>query len=328
MRHQPPFLAALILLVFTAGWSQRAQGAAQQQGDIPQLVRDAQRIVFLGDSITYGGKYVVYFEAFLAGQRPDNPPTVINVGLPSETVSGLSEEGHAGGRFPRPDLAQRLEGVLQKTQPDLVFACYGINCGIYQPLDEFRFARYQRGIQRLRDAVADGEAQLVLVTPPMYDDQRGRLAFSYNGVMQQYSDWLLSLRSQGVRVIDLNGPMTREVQRRRQSDPEFTFQPDAVHPRDPGHWFMAQQVIQACLPLGRSVADTPEAMLSESRWPPDILKLIEKRMQLLRNSYLTAAGHQRPGIPAGVPLAEAEDQAAVITTEIQKRLANRRADER
>ena len=50
----------------------------------------------------------------------------------------MSEEGHAGGKFPRPDLHERLDRALPKTKPDLVFACYGMNDGIYLPLDEAR----------------------------------------------------------------------------------------------------------------------------------------------------------------------------------------------
>ncbi len=114
-----------------------------------ELLRQARTIVFLGDSITFGGGYVAGFEAWLltTGFRP--LPLVVNVGLPSETVSGLSEEGHAGGEFPRPDLTERLDRVLRLAKPDLVFACYGMNCGIYEPLNEERFRRYREGIEKL-----------------------------------------------------------------------------------------------------------------------------------------------------------------------------------
>ena len=74
-----------------------------------------KRIVFLGDSITYSGQYVDAFETFLFLRFPARQFEVINVGLPSETVSGLSEDGHADGKFPRPDLHERLDRVLAKT---------------------------------------------------------------------------------------------------------------------------------------------------------------------------------------------------------------------
>lgn len=65
---------------------------------------DAKRIVFLGDSITYSGEYVSYLELYLLKEFPERDYDIIDVGLPSETVSGLSEPGHAGGAFPRPDI--------------------------------------------------------------------------------------------------------------------------------------------------------------------------------------------------------------------------------
>ena len=66
-----------------------------------------RRIVFLGDSITYAGHYVDLVEAFLRLKNPGLRCEFLNLGLPSETVSGLSEPGHAGGAFPRPDLHER-----------------------------------------------------------------------------------------------------------------------------------------------------------------------------------------------------------------------------
>src|SRR2546426_9734607 len=77
-----------------------------------------KRILFLGDSITYAGQYVDRFEMLLFTQYPERQFEVINCGLPSETVSGLSEPGHAGGKFPRPDLHERLGRVLTKVKPD------------------------------------------------------------------------------------------------------------------------------------------------------------------------------------------------------------------
>ncbi|MDZ7617397.1 MAG: SGNH/GDSL hydrolase family protein [Patescibacteria group bacterium] len=270
-----------------------------------RLLRDARTVVFLGDSITFGGGYVADFEAWLLTQKLVPAPLVINVGLPSETVSGLSEEGHADGRFPRPDLAERLDRVLSLTKPDLVFACYGINCGIYEPLGEERFGRYREGMERLKQKVEAAGATLVVITPPSYDDQRKQSPFSYNAVLAHYSDWLLARRADGWLVVDLHGPMTAELARRRQSEPDFTFQPDAVHPNDEGHWFMARQLIRWFGDAEAAEALSPEAMLEARRISPDAMKSIRQRMALLRDAYLGAAGHLRPGIRAGLPVPEA-----------------------
>ncbi len=117
--------ACLVLL-------QQAPSAAASTNAVP----DAKRIVFLGDSITYSGHYIDYVEAVLLSQFPKSEFELINIGLPSETVCGLSEPGHAGGKFPRPNLHERLDRVLMKLKPDLIMACYGMNDGIYYPFSQ------------------------------------------------------------------------------------------------------------------------------------------------------------------------------------------------
>lgn len=284
------------------------------------LLQNSQRVVFLGDSITYAGHYVTYFDAWLLTQELEEVPTVINVGLPSETVSGLSEEGHAGGKFPRPHLAERLDRVLAKTKPDLVFACYGMNCGIYKPLDKDRFAKYQQGIGQLKEKVEALGAKFIVMTPPIFDDQVAQKSFSYNQVLDAYAAWLVEQREQGWLVIDLHTAMQQALERRRKKDPDFTFQGDAVHPNQAGHWVMAQQLFQWFGDEKAAAASTPEAMLSQAGVPEKVFPLIQQRSRVLRNASLSAAGHKRPGIKAGLPIPEAKQQAEKLTEEIQELL--------
>src|SRR6476620_129749 len=68
-----------------------------------RLPDSVHRIVFLGNSITYAGNYITDIEAYFITHYPKKEYEFINMGLPSETVSGLSERGHADGKFPRPD---------------------------------------------------------------------------------------------------------------------------------------------------------------------------------------------------------------------------------
>jgi lysophospholipase L1-like esterase len=314
MRHNllPLFRAIVTLCVLVSF-------ATADAADRMDLLRRSNTIVFLGDSITFGGHYVACFDAWLLTQGLAQRPTVINAGLPSETVSGLSEDGHAGGRFPRPDLAERLQRVLTLTKPDLVFACYGINCGIYQPLDDERFRRYQEGMRKLKHQVDAAGATLVLITPPFYDDQRSKKPFSYNAVLDRYSEWLLAQRKEGWLVVDLHGPMTAEVKERRRNEPEFTFQPDAVHPNAGGHWFMAQQLIHWFGDRQAARSESAENMLAARGQPADKMQLVQQRMTVLRNAYVGAAGHQRPGVRAGLPLPEAQQKAQELSDEILKR---------
>src|SRR3954466_4845697 len=127
--HMTRSLVAAALALMVAG--------PASAGDVDALA--GRRVVFLGDSITQAGGYVGIVDYYLERLHPDKDFDVLGLGLASETLSGLSEEGHAGGKFPRPCLAERLGRVLEKAKPDVVFACYGMNDGIYQPLDRDRF---------------------------------------------------------------------------------------------------------------------------------------------------------------------------------------------
>src|SRR4051812_3066572 len=194
-------------------------------------VPNAKRIVFLGDSITYSGEYVSRVEARLLLSEPKRDYEILNLGLPSETVSGLSEPGHAGGAFPRPNLHERLDRALQKFKPDLVLACYGMNDGIYYPFSEERFAAFTNGILRLREKVIAHGAAIIHITPPTFDavPLKGktlgpglpeyRQPFEgYDSVLERYSEWLLEQRKNGWSVIDVHGPMKRFLAEMRVKD--------------------------------------------------------------------------------------------------------------
>src|SRR5688500_9612780 len=201
----------------------------------------ARTIVFLGDSLTYAGTYVAIFETELLLRRPGAAPEVLNLGLPSETVSGLSEEGHAGGKFPRPDLHERLDRVLAAVKPGLVVACYGMNDGIYHPFSEERFAAYRSGIEKLREKAEAAGALVIHVTPPVFDPEpirertlpAGQTAYpkpyaGYDEVLTKYSEWLVSWRESGSKVLDVHTPMKARLAAGRAADPKFVLSPDGV----------------------------------------------------------------------------------------------------
>lgn len=52
------------------------------------------RILFIGDSITYAGGYVDDIDAWLVTHLPDRRFELLDLGLSSETASGLSEKEH------------------------------------------------------------------------------------------------------------------------------------------------------------------------------------------------------------------------------------------
>ncbi|MBK8091354.1 MAG: hypothetical protein IPK32_05010 [Verrucomicrobiaceae bacterium] len=285
-----------------------------------------KRVLFLGDSITQGGGYIEIIEAALIAQHPDSQMEIIPHGLSSETVSGLSEEGHAGGKFPRPDLHERLDRALEKLKPQLIFACYGMNDGIYLPLGAERTKAYQVGMQKLRAKAAAAGARVIHLTPPVFDPVPiaakvvpadkvdGSHPFQgYNEVLDFYSDWLLDMRDEKKwEVLDVHGTMAAALAEKRKSDPQFTFSRDGVHPGPEGYVLMARPVLDAW-ELKIQNDGTPAHLNGAA-----ILAVIKKKHAILRPAYLTHVGHKRPGNAAGLPLPEALRQAATLDAEARR----------
>jgi lysophospholipase L1-like esterase len=293
---------------------------------IPSMAQEppkAKRILFLGDSITYSGGYIASLEAASIAQYPDRKTEYLNLGLPSETVSGLSEPGHAGGAFPRPDLHERLERVLDQTQPDLVIACYGMNDGIYYPLGDDRFEAFRSGMTRLHDAVVQRGAQIIHLTPAYFDalpirdrllpagrDEYRQPYEGYDDVLEAYAKWLLDQRDRGWQVYDVHGAMKQAVLEARKTNPTFTFASDGVHPNAAGQVVIAGPLAKA---WGLRIQDDGSPDHAQGK---KILALVAKRQEILKHAWLTKTKHVRPGIPAGQPIDAAAAQAEEIANQL------------
>ncbi|MDD4970338.1 MAG: SGNH/GDSL hydrolase family protein [Paludibacter sp.] len=279
------------------------------------LQNSVKKIVFLGNSITYMGQYISCIEAYMTFHYPARHIEYINVGLPSETVSGLSEPGHAGGQFPRPDLHERLERVLVKIKPDLVFACYGMNDGIYMPFDEVRFQKYKEGIEWLHQLAAGAGIPIIHITPPVYDERKGK---AYSNVLDIYADWLISRRyTTGWDVIDLHWPMRKYLEEQRHVDSTFRYAEDGIHPNETGHFIMAKQILLFLGATGLENIEKIKSALSGYSNGDAVLKLVEQRQEIMKDVWLTYTGHKRPWMKTGIPMAEARQKQDEIEKQIQ-----------
>ena len=284
----------------------------------PFSTEGVKTILFLGDSITHAGHYVDLFDAKLRELSGNRVPEIINMGLPSETCSGLSEPYHP---FPRPDVHERLDRVLAMTKPDVVFACYGMNDGIYHPFSEERFAAYKRGVEKLIRKVKAAGATLYLITPPPFDPvpmrNSGKLVtrdakeFGYKGIYENYNEevlgrfaaWLLTRKAQVADVIDVRTPIMREVAKLRKRDPNLTLSGDGVHINQTGHAIFARALLEA---LGLDSKDTD----------PVLVRLVAAKHKVTHLAWLTHAGHKRPGPNSKLPFAEAMKRAAAAEAKI------------
>lgn len=302
------FLLVFTILLFSQANSQ----------EINPITSDTKQVLFLGNSITYAGQYINYVETYFRLKHPESSIEWINLGLPSETVSGLSEEGHAGGAFPRPDLHERLSRIFEQLKPDLVFANYGMNDGIYQPLDEDRFQKYKDGINWLHQSILGIGADAILMTPPIYDPEKGN---AYANVLDNYSDWLLSKQyTDNWIVIDLHWPMRKYLEEKRALDPSYYLAKDGVHPGSTGHWLMAKEILTS---LGEAELKSFEEFSDAIESFPNsnlLLELISKKQAIQRDAWLRSTQHLRPGLNEGLPMEEAQKQIAELEAQIQSLL--------
>jgi lysophospholipase L1-like esterase len=295
-------------------------------------LREVRRVIFLGDSITHDGRYVAYLETYLRLCDPKLSCEFLNLALPSETLSGLSEPGHAAGQFPRPDLHERLDRVLDQTKPNLIVACYGMNDGIFYPFGEERFAKFQAGLRYLRERAGARGAKVIHLTPPVFDPlpiksrtlAAGRSEYrqpyeGYDEVLDRYSDWLLAQRKDGWDVIDVHGPMKQFLTAQRTKDAVFRLADDGVHINGRGHWLITEAILSHWKFAQRAGHDPTSGERTLASFPKgtELLRLVTERQQIMRDSWLTAIGHKRPGLRRGMPLDEAQREAATIDGKIE-----------
>lgn len=282
-----------------------------------------KKIVFLGNSITYSGQYVADIETYHLIKHPEVEAEWINLGLPSETVSGLSEEGHADGEFPRPSLHERLQRVLHQIKPDMVFASYGMNDGIYLPFDQERFEKFKLGMIRLHDEVVSSGAEIIHLTPPVYDDLKGGKT-GYDRVLDEYSQWLLARGStNNWRVVDIHGPMKSYLVEKRKADPSFSLASDGVHPGDEGHWVMTKEILKYLGETEVAQAKGLEEAIGSQPNSQQIQSTVREKQQLMRDAWLTATGHQRPGLKKGLPIKKATARAKSLDEKIDRWLKSK-----
>ncbi|MCE9530001.1 MAG: SGNH/GDSL hydrolase family protein [Planctomycetes bacterium] len=240
------------ILVLTLAWPTTAP--AQDKF----LLKDGERVVFLGDSNTFAGRFITYLDAYLCTRYPTMRFELINLGLPSETVSGLSEADHP---YPRPDVHTRLDRALELTKPNVVVVCYGMNDGIYSPFSEERFKKYQDGVKKFIEKCEKAGARVILMTPAPFESQavknkvipKGAEKYSYQKpyekydeeVLTVYSNWLVEFgKKNNYPVIDAHAAVLAHLERMRKVVPDYRVSGDGIHPDVNGHLEIFRRVLE------------------------------------------------------------------------------------
>jgi pimeloyl-ACP methyl ester carboxylesterase len=111
--------------------------------------------------------------------------------------------------------------------------------------------------------------------------------------------------------------MNRYLAEQRLKDPSFYLAGDGVHCNDTGHWIFAKQILTHLGANDVAEMDRPQAMLAEYVNGDALLKLIQQRQRMMKDTWLTTTGHERPGMNKGLPPGEARAKAGELDQQIR-----------
>jgi lysophospholipase L1-like esterase len=228
------FLVAVLALCGPAG-AQAPGAPPDEPAPRPFALRDGDRVVFYGDSITQDGGYTRFVEEYVATRFPGWDVRFYNAG-----VGG-------GGK-----IDERLERDVVALRPTVVTVMLGMNDGRYKPYDAATFASFAEGyrslVARLQKALPG--VRLTLIRPSPYDDVARPPAFvpGYDDVLRRYGCYVGALAArEGALDVDFRGPLNAGLAAVHALDPDLARQilPDRVHPSSAGHLVMGAVLLRA-----------------------------------------------------------------------------------
>lgn len=205
-------------------------------------LKNGDRVVFYGDSITDQQLYTADIEAFVRTRFPNLKVMFFHSGWAGDRVTG----GQGG------DIDTRLTRDVLAYRPTMVTVMLGMNDAGYRPFDRGLFDAYTKGyahiVERLKKEAP--KARLTLLRPSPFDDVTRSFTFEggYNAVLVRYGDYVKQLGMEnGATVADLNSPVVAMLQKANVIDPARAQQilPDRIHPGDAGALVLAEALLKA-----------------------------------------------------------------------------------
>jgi lysophospholipase L1-like esterase len=208
----------------------------------PFALRDGDRVVFYGDSITQEGGYARLVEEYVRTRFPAWDVRFHNAGVGGDTVRG----GWAG------DAATRLERDVIAWKPTVVTIMLGMNDGGYKPFDPMTLARFGEGyraiVAKLKAALPGVRLTLILSSP--FDDVSRPPLFApgYDDVLRRLGCYVTALGAQErASVVDFRDPLNAGIAAVARDNPDLArlVIPDRVHPGPAGNLVMGATLLRA-----------------------------------------------------------------------------------
>lgn len=208
----------------------------------PFALKNGDRVVFYGDSITDQRLYTTFAETFVVTRFPELNVSFIHSGWGGDRVTG------GGGG----DIRTRLERDVIAYKPSVVTIMLGMNDGRYRAFDQDIYNAYATGYSNIVAALKQAlpGVRIVAIRPSPYDEvTRPPMAGGgYNAVLIRFGGLLNDLAAKdGLAVADLNSDLVKVLEKANAADPAMAQRilPDRVHPGASGHLIMAGSLVKA-----------------------------------------------------------------------------------
>ena len=238
-------LLAGLLPLFTASWSVASAGTGIGDGAIGLrhfYLKNGDRVVFYGDSITEQRFYTTDVELYVRTRFPDLHVRFVNSGVGGDAVGG----GWAG------PVNLRLKRDVFSFKPNVVTIMLGMNDGRVQAFNQGIFDKYKNGyihiIKSIKSHLPD--ARIVLIAPSPFDDVTSPPQFpgGYNAVLIRYGQFVKKLAAKyDLGYANFNRPLVKVLQQAKKINPQLAKQiiPQRVHPDANGQLVMAEALLKA-----------------------------------------------------------------------------------
>lgn len=207
-------------------------------------LKDGDRVIWIGDSITHQCQYTQYAEDFFYTRYPKMRLHFRNAGVGGDRAA---------------DALNRFEDDIASFKPTVATVLLGMNDGAYQDFTPQIFETYAKDMTTLFDKLDALKVRVFIMSPTMFDHQafeqmvakdpargKNKKPDNYNAVLAYFGKWgQEQARKRGYGFIDLFGPLNELTIDGRRKDPNFTLIADAIHPAGDGQFVMAYSMIDA-----------------------------------------------------------------------------------
>jgi lysophospholipase L1-like esterase len=205
-------------------------------------LREGDRVVFYGDSITDQRLYTTFTETYVVTRFPRLDVRFVHSGWGGDRVTG-------GGGGP---VDVRLWRDVLAYNPTVMTVMLGMNDGRYRAFEQPVFDEFAAGYRHIVDTAKKQlpGVRITAIEPSPYDDVTRSPLFEggYNQVLLRFSDFLKQLAGEEkLGLADLNGPVVAMLAKAKDLDAAAAARliPDRVHPGPGGHLIMAEALLKA-----------------------------------------------------------------------------------